>query len=149
VFKGVTDPLVARQYIGFVCTASVTAFELAIKDIFLDFAARKHNVFGAFVSESYKRMNGRIKLDELRKNNIQNFGQKYLKRFDRKLKDKEEFVLGDRGKSIRSSYGNVITWRHVFIHEGEVPSNASFKEAVEAFEVSKELISVLNETMVR
>ena len=48
VIGGISDPFIASRYVGFVAVASVTVYELAIKEIFIDFGERKHKVLGEF-----------------------------------------------------------------------------------------------------
>ena len=40
------DPLLKAKYAGFVSVAAVTVYEMAIKEIFICFARRKHKVLG-------------------------------------------------------------------------------------------------------
>jgi len=53
------DPLIAVKYAGFVSVAAVCAYEMAIKDIFMNFAAKKHPVLGSMARETFERINGR------------------------------------------------------------------------------------------
>ena len=82
---GTTNPLLAAKYTGFVSIAGVTVYELAIKDIFTEFARKKHKTFGHFVDEHFNRINGRIKLQVIRDDYISRFGKKYKERFERKI----------------------------------------------------------------
>lgn len=149
IVGSIEDPFIRQRYIGFVATSAVTALELAIKDILHEFAHKKHKVFGAFVEDIYENINGRIQLRELKNTHIKRFGLKYVKRFEKSIDKKEKKSLSLASRSVKSSYGNIITWRHTFVHSGEVAQNASYDEAVRAFEDSKEVIHVLNSTMVR
>ena len=117
--RSITDPFILSRYTGFLSDSAVTVYELAIKTIFIDFASKKHNVFGAFTFSHFDRINGRIKLHELRKTHIRSFGDKYLNRFDRNLEKMENNILISEGVSVRNSYNNIIQWRHDFAHEGK------------------------------
>lgn len=149
IVNEITDPFIKQRYIGFVVTAAVTAFELAIKDIFIGFSYKKHKVFGTYVEDIYSNLNGQIKLNDLESRHIKKFGDKYTKKFKKKLEEKEKEYLQLYNKSIKGSYGNIITWRHKFVHEGIIVSNANYCEAVQAFENGKEVIHVLSHTMYR
>lgn len=149
IVGSIADPFIKQRYIGFVATSAVTAFELAIKDILLDFSYRKNKVFGAFVEDIYDNLNGRIRLGELKDTHVKRFGNKYRKRFDKELEKTEKERLRSASRSVKSSYGNIITWRHSFVHEGIIAQNASYEEAVRAFEDGKEIIHVLYKVMVR
>lgn len=146
--KSVSDPFVRKKYIGFVVTSAVTAFELAIKDIFVSFSYEQSEVFGAFIESSYRGLNGRITLKDLEKKHIIKFGDKYSGRFKEELEYKEKSFLKLKGGSIKSSYGNIITWRNIFVHQGEIAQNATYEEAVNAFKYGQEVIHVLNSVMV-
>ncbi len=52
---------------GFIAVSAVTVYELAIKEIFINFATKKHKILGNFTSEFFEKINGRIKKDNLRK----------------------------------------------------------------------------------
>lgn len=143
----ITDPVVLSNYAGFLSVTAVTVFELAIKDVFYDFAVKKHNSFGFFVGTHFKRINGRIKLDDLRKEHIAAFGQKYLERFKKLLDAKDNlYVLASAG-SIKSSYTNLIGCRHSFVHSNLV--TLTLGEVISSYNLGKEVIHVLNSSMVR
>lgn len=80
----INDPFISSRYVGFVAVSAVTVYELAIKDIFTDFASAKHKVLGNFTLLYFERLNGRIKLQELKNDYVKRFGQKYVVRFQKK-----------------------------------------------------------------
>lgn len=143
------DPLLRQNYTGLLCVIGVASYELCIKEIFCSFGARKHRTFGSFVDAYFDRINGRIRLKHIREEYLDRFGEKYRNRFDQLLDAEEKTTLRNMGKSVRSCYSNLITWRHQFAHEGQLPNNATFDEAVESFEVGKRVIRTLQASMVR
>lgn len=145
----ITDPGVKQQYMGFIATSTVTAFELAIKEVLYEFAEKKHRVFGNFVQSTYKTINGRITLDDLKKYHIPRFGEKYVNRFKGELERQERDYLKINGRSISSSYGQILVCRHTFVHQGVVPSNATYEEIVNSFDPAKKVVDILNQIMVR
>lgn len=147
VVGGIADPFIQSRYVGFVAISSATVYELAIKDIFCDFGQRTHKVLGTFVSSYFDRINGRIKTDSLKKDYIPRFGDKYLKRFKRKLKETENENLRNQGVSVSSDYNNVIEWRNQFAHEGKVPNTVTYAEITRAYKNGKAVIECLAETM--
>jgi len=149
VVGGITDTFVTSRYVGFVAVAAVTVYELAIKEIFCEFAQKKHKVFGSFVDKYFDRINGRIKLKVIRENYIPRFGDKYLQRFERKIKKVEERSIRARKGSIETAYGNIITWRNEFAHEGRIPSTPTYAEVTKAYYTGKAVIDCLAETMRR
>jgi len=142
-------PDLQAQYTGFAAVSAVTVYELAIKEILIEFSRRKHQVFGYYVQDQYDRINGRIGLKSLRNEHIPKFGQKYLSRFEKLLEIEERGALVNLGGSVKASYGNIVTWRHEFAHEGRVPGNATFLEATRAYELGKKVIDCLARTMTR
>lgn len=149
MMAGIADPFIKSRYLGFIATSAVTAYELAIKDIFYAFADKKHVVLGAFARAKFEQMNGRIKLKALKAEHIAMFGQKYVTRFDAKIEAREISSLKSGTGSIKSSYGNVISWRNTFVHEGRAPATATYDELKRAYLSGKEVIHCLSETMVR
>ena len=149
VVSTIADPFIISRYTGFLSISAVTVYELAIKTIFIDFASRKHNVFGTFTYSHFDRINGQIMLGMLRKKHIGAFGDKYLNRFDKILKDKENEILSSDGVSIKNSYNNVIQWRHDFAHEGKAPSTATYEEVKNSYYAGKLLIECLFDAMKR
>jgi hypothetical protein len=76
------NPLLESKYVGFVAVACVTVFEMAIKEILVSFADKKHSVFGNYVKKRCERMNGKIQIDNLKDEYIAPFGPKYKERFE-------------------------------------------------------------------
>ncbi len=146
---GTTNPLLAAKYTGFVSIAGITVYELAIKDIFTEFARKKHKTFGHFVDEHFNRINGRIKLQVIRDDYISRFGKKYKERFERKIQKRSHDYLLAHHRDIKSAYGNFITWRNQFAHAGQMNSTVTYNEAVQAYEDGKNIVHCLAESMVR
>jgi len=147
--RSVPDPFIQSRYTGFVSVSAVTVYELAIKEIFCTFSSQKHRVLGTFALAYFGRINGRIKLEIVRDDYIKRFGKKYVDRFKRKIDDAEKQILTSTGKSIKSSYNNIIEWRNQFAHEGLIPSTVTYDEVIEAYTYGKEVITCLHETMRR
>src|SRR5271157_2218757 len=82
---GISDPFITSRYVGFVAIAAVTVYELAIKEIFIDFAEKKHKVLGEFTRRYFERINGRINTRILREEYVCFFGDRYVQRFQKKL----------------------------------------------------------------
>jgi hypothetical protein len=149
VTGGITDPFVASRYVGFVAVAAVTVYELAIKEIFCEFAQKKHNVFGNFVHKYFDRINGRIALKAIREDYIPRFGDRYVQRFKKNVKEADENSIKAHQGSITSSYSNIIVWRNKFAHEGKIPSTPTYEEVKKAYFTGKSVIDCLANTMRR
>ncbi len=149
VTSQIEDPFILSRYVGFVSVAAVTVYELAVKEIFIDFAKKKNKVFGTFTNAHFDRINGRIKNSDLKNEYIKKFGKKYLIRYQKKLDKEETEHLRNFGTSIESSYANIITWRNEFAHEGKITSTVTYQEVVSSYKTGKKLINCLAETMNR
>lgn len=142
-------PALRSQYAGFAAVSALTVYELAVKEIFIEFATKKHNVFGHFTSEHFDRINGRIGLKSLKDEHLPRFGDKYVKKFSKLLEAEEKIGLAAAQGSIKSSYGNLVTWRHGFAHGGVLPANATFAEVTRSYELGKRVIACLATAMNR
>ena len=143
------DPWITSRYVGFLAVSATTVYELAIKDIFIEFCEKKNGVFGHFAASHFSRLNGRIKTDDLRGQHVKSFGAKYVNRFKRKEEELEKQFFRSQGVSVRSSYDNIIQWRHQFAHGGLIPQTPSYEEVVESYKLGKEIVHCLAQTMVR
>lgn len=143
VLATLSDPFIESRYTGFLAVSGVTVLELALKSIFCDFADSKHPVLGNFCSQYFDRINGRIGLKSIKDDFLAKFGSKYQKRFEDRVEKLERQHLRAVGASIKASYGNLITWRHAFAHEGIVPANASYREVKRAYECGKDVMHCL------
>lgn len=149
VVPGLVDPLLKVKYTGFVTVAAVTVYELAIKDIFCEFGRRKHKVLGKFTESHFERINGRVTLDNIRKDYCSRFGDVYLDRFKKRLDAAAKIHLSTHRRDLKNSYSNLIVWRNSFAHEGNVPATATYAEAVQAYEDGKAVIHALAASMTR
>lgn len=143
VIVALNDPFIESRYTGFVTVSAVTVLELALKTIFLEFAQAKHVVLGTFCSRYFDRINGKIGLSAIREDYLSKFGLKYQTRFGKRIEKIEQHSLRTIGTSVRSSYGNLITWRNTFAHQGIIPPNASYAEAKRAYECGKQIMQCL------
>ncbi len=106
-------------------------------------------MFGVFVNSYFYHLNGRIKLSNIKEDYLPKFGDVYVRRFTKNLELAEKTSLRNTGKSIISSYGNILQWRHQFAHEGIIPSTVTYTEAVDSYQLGKEVIRILAESMKR
>lgn len=139
-----TDPLVLSAMAGIVAVEAVTAYELAIKDIFEEFSRKENKVFGSFVTNSYSKLNGRIKYQDIN-NMVKAFGEEYRERFVKKKDEKTKNVLVSDHVDLIQTYDNLILGRHEFVHAGQL--TMTLQEAINSYNIGKELIGALYETM--
>lgn len=143
----ITDAAIKSNYAGFLSVSAITVYELAIKDIFIEFSTKKNMVFGSFIEKHFAAINGRIKLEDLKGQHIKSFGPKYLDKFDKKLQAREQVILRLSGKNVRSSYANLILCRHKFVHAGN--PTLTFEEVLDNYQIGKEVIHSIYEAMQR
>lgn len=149
VVPAIPDPLLVAKYSGFAAVAAVTVYELAIKDIFCDFARRKHKILGNFTESYFERINGRISLRNIKEDYCSRFGVAYVAKFKKRLDTSAKHYLAAHHRDVRSSYGNLIVWRNDFAHEGRAPATATYAEVSQAYEDGKLVIHALAASMVR
>jgi hypothetical protein len=130
---------------GLLCTAYVAAFECSIKEILTTFASETHSVLGNFVAHNMDRINGRIKIDNISRDYIRPFGDKYEAKFKELIKTTEDTILIQNRKSVRNCYENIISWRNDFAHNGQ--HLASFEETCDAFPIAAHVILQIDATM--
>lgn len=147
IVNTISDAAIKANYAGFLSVSAVTVYELAIKYIFIEFANKKNKVFGDFVYMHFDRINGNIKLDNLKNIHVKHFGEKYYKRFEANLKKKEAIVFSTTQKDMRSSYSNLILCRHDYVHKGS--PTLTFKEVLDNYDIGKNVIHSLYDTMKR
>lgn len=143
----IIDPGIKAHYAGFISVSSVTGYELAIKDIFTEFASKKNKVFGTAIAKHFEKINGRIKIEELKGSHIKLFGDKYLVKFKRILQNKEKRILKTSKINISAAYDNLIICRHKYVHNGT--TTLTIKEAIDNFKNGKEIINCINEALKR
>ena len=149
ILAGLNDPFIESRYTGFLAVSSVTVLELAMKTIFLDFSTGKHKVLANFCAKHFDHINGRIGLKLIRDDYLARFGSKYQARFEKALEKLERQELKSSGISIKASYGNLLTWRNEFAHQGNIPANASYAEVKRAFGCGKQAMNCLAACMQR
>lgn len=147
IVTGITDTAIKSNYAGFLSVSAVTVYELAIKDIFTEFATKKNIVFGNFIEKHFASINGRIKLDDLKGQHIKPFGTKYLDKFEKRLVQRERVVFTSTRKNVRSDYSNLIICRHKYVHAGS--PTLTFQEVLDNYQTGKEIIHSLYEAMQR
>jgi hypothetical protein len=146
---GIADPFIQSRYVGFVAVSAATVFELAIKDIFSEFAAKKHKLLASFVQGYFDQINGQIGQKRIEEKYLPLFGKKYVDRFRGRLKTLELQTLKADRVSVKSSYSNLLTWRHEFAHEGVIPANATYDEVKKAYRYACSFVHCLARTMTR
>jgi len=147
VMAGISDPFIQSRYVGFVAVTAVTVYELAIKDIFCDFGEKTHRVLGLFTRSYFDRINGKIKIANIKEDYLKKFGDNYVAEFKAKLDVVEKQWLVTQKTSVSSSYNNIIEWRNEFAHGGKVPIYVTYSDVTKSYQLGKEVIKSLAEVM--
>lgn len=147
IITTITDPQIQASYAGFLSVSAITVYELAIKDIFSEFGKKKNTVFGEFVENYFSKINGRIRIDDLKGDHIKRFGEKYFARFKKMVQKTETSYMQLNHVSITTSYSNLVTCRHDFVHKGA--PTLTINEVMDSYKYGKEVIHCLFNTMKR
>ena len=135
---------VQSKLVGFLAVNAVTAYELAIKEIIEDYASSKHCDFGEYVRCALARINGRIKISDI-KGEINKFGGSYKDDFEANLSSKEACVLRATGKSLSACYDNLLICRHRYVHASVI--TLTIQECVDDYNIGKNVIDALFDSM--
>lgn len=141
----ITDSMIISNLAGMLSVKAVTAYELAIKDILIDFSRKKNVVFGIYVDSSLCRLNGKITYQDLQ-DNIKKYGVKYVNKFKKEVA-KSASKLSANHIDLLSSYDNLIKSRHSFVHKGVV--TLSWDETYNNYVSGKQVIASLDLAMRR
>lgn len=126
-----------KKLAGLICVMAVTSYELAIKEIFIEFAQKEYKPCSRFIDSYFNRLNGRIQIKDIKGQYISYFGDNYKEAFKKRLDEIPQ--------NIRDSYNELIDWRHDFAHNGIIASERP--KVVNAYENGKEIIHCLAECM--
>lgn len=126
---------------GFMSVSAVTSYELAIKDILIDFASSRHAEFGNFIRKHLSRINGNIQIQQI-KDLIKSFDDNYSTKFENCLCDTESRLDVSQRYRMREDYKNLLTCRHKFVHGGHI--TLSFQECEASFNIGKNIINSLH-----
>lgn len=137
-------PQLQQKYAGFVCVYAVSIYEMAIKEVFIQFCKSQHHLFGSFFESKFEKINARITTRHIKDDFLKHFGQKYVDEFDDIVDSEEVLILRNNRTSMKGSYKNLITWRHSFAHTGSIPSTSTLNDVCNAYEFGKNIIHCLN-----
>jgi hypothetical protein len=138
------DAQTQAKFTGFLSVSAVTVYELAIKEIIISYACSKHSDFGCFITKYLSRLNGKIKLEDL-KNEIKKYGDIYKSKFETELEVAGSLILKNERQDLKSCYNNLILCRHEYVHGGNV--TLSMQECINNYIIGKKVIEALYITM--
>jgi hypothetical protein len=139
------DAFTVTRYAGLYAVSSAAVLELALKEIVIGFAASRDPVFGDYIASRYEFINGRIKLSHIKQDHLEPFGKAYLKNFDRLVTWLDAYGVKRKRGSLVSAYGNLLTCRHKFAHEGA--TTCTYDEVKSGFEAGKRIMACLHHAL--
>lgn len=142
--KDSMDEQTKSYYAGFISVNAVTVYELAIKEILIEFAKRKHLVFGGFIASYLARINGKIKISDIN-DLVGKFGEKYKSDLQTKIQLAEVDIMNTERLSILNSYKNLIECRHKYVHAGF--TTLTLDECITNYNTGKRVIAIIFEAM--
>lgn len=127
---------------GLLVVSVAASYESCVKETLLTFASGHHAAFGNFTFNNYKRLNSRIRVNDLRR---------YARTFDDGVRSRFEILLDQRkqkidariGKDIKSSYEQILNWRNAFAHAGI--RNTTIEEAISTHRLAKRVLYAFDE----
>src|SRR3546814_123479 len=106
-----------------------------------DLAERTHPTFSSYFASRHEQVNGRVKISQINEDCLKRFGGAFHKRFNSLLTRVDRYYIKQKGFSIVSSYGSLITCRHEFAHQGSIPETASYNDIKNGYEAGKVVLS--------
>lgn len=119
--------------------AIVSAYEASVRAILVDYAKRSHKVFGYYIEADCKKINARIKIDEL-KGWTKKFDRKIKNRFRTELKRIHRRYETKAHKDFCEAYNELVRLRHEFAHV--TTSTTSIEETVQRHRVAKQVVYI-------
>src|SRR3546814_8947486 len=83
----------------------------------------------SYFASRHEQVNGRVKISQINEDCLKRFGGAFHKRFNSLLTRVDRYYIKQKGFSIVSSYGSLITCRHEFAHQGSIPETAKIGRA--------------------
>lgn len=138
--------LLRQSYIGFVCIVAVATYEMAIKDILVNFCTKHNPLFGNFFSSKFHRINGNIEIDKIKSNFLIHFGDNYKETFEDMIDFENDMLLQKEHKSLKETYKNIITWRNLFAHSASFNTTilTTLDEVCNSYNIGKNVITCLD-----
>jgi hypothetical protein len=147
VVSGIDDAFIIARYTGFHSLMAASAFETTAKKILLGFAASQGEILRTYCARDLHRINGRIRIKDFKETYLANFGAHFSDAFELRLAAADRVYVRSKGYGIRAAYGSLLTCRHEFAHEGQIPSNSSYPEIQKGYAAGKVLLGCLQNAL--
>lgn len=131
---------------GLLVVAIAATYETCVKEVLYEYANGRHADFGGYAQRSYKKLNSRIAVKDL-KAYCELFSPQIRDRFNDRLKTKKSKILGRVGRNIETSYQQILDWRHDFAHAWN--RNATIEEVVQTHRFGKRILYIFDDAFFR
>lgn len=112
-----------------------------------DIAAYPSDLTLSVVHEMWRNGDIEIAFDQIQGEYTPKFGVKYQTRFKTRFAKIENETFVSHRYSLKTSYNSLLTARHQFVHQGTVPTNATYSEIKRGYESGKIILTCLNGCM--
>lgn len=139
-----TDDLPAEtkaNIAGLLCVSAITVIEVCIKEMILDHANRIHVIFGSYISKEFEHTNAKVKIAHIKEMYLEKVDSSLSRQLEDFIVRCDSYYLSVYRRSIRSSYNNLITNRHSFVHENVI--NLTLSEVKLFYQDSKEIVGCI------
>ena len=127
---------------GLSVVAMAATYETCVKETLYDFANRHYVAFRNFFLRNFNKINSRIQVSDLKKY-CETFDPIVCTYFKEELKQRKNLLLQRVGRNIKSSYEQILSWRHNFAHAGI--RNTTIEEAATTHRFAKRINYIFNE----
>lgn len=131
VHDSTSDLWLKSRLAGLVTVEAVSSFELAIKQLLIEFCKSRDNVFGSFAERRFQKLNGRIKISDIKGEYLTPLGGSYAAKFEMKLTEASASARAANRDDPALRYQALLQNRHSFVHTGSL--TITFDESVEYF----------------
>jgi len=127
---------------GLLVVTIAATYETCVKEIIHGYANRVHHKFGIFAVENFKKINSRIKMNDLY-GYCKLFDPNINKRFKSLLDQRKKALLLRTSQDIEDRYEQILCWRHGFAHAWI--RNATIEDVVRAHRAGKRVLYVFDQ----
>lgn len=129
---------------GLLVVAIAATYENCVKEILFEHANRHHNAFGEYCRRNYQKLNSKIRVADL-ENYCKLYSNNAYTSFKAQLSKRRTGVQIKVGKDIKSSYEQILNWRHDFAHARA--RSTTIEEAAASHKLGKRVIYVFDQAL--
>ena len=144
VALGHIDPFIKSNFVGLIAVTCVTSFEIRLRTILCEFSKNQHTLFGCYVENSLKKINGKITIGDIKGLHLNKFGSEYIKKFDQELNILKANASATKAPDPCLYYDSLINARHNFVHQNKMPD---YDEMKSFYLLGIEIMNVLQKVL--